>query len=133
MVGRIHTCSFCDYTTKKKSTLNQHEESQHIQARTFLCSHCDKSFSISGNLQRHLFIHSGQKPFKCTQCTKAFNNPSHLRRHVKNLHKKDPPGDDSGEMEQIDVKPKEALVCPRGGGGESSKQDGMMGNTLHIQ
>ena len=33
--------------------------------RPFKCNQCGASFTQKGNLQRHIKLHSGEKPFKC--------------------------------------------------------------------
>ncbi|KAJ7421459.1 PR domain zinc finger protein 16 [Willisornis vidua] len=48
------------------------------------CKYCDRSFSISSNLQRHVRnIHNKEKPFKCHLCNRCFGQQTNLDRHLK--------------------------------------------------
>lgn len=46
----------------------------HSDTRPYLCSvpDCGKRFHTNGNLRKHSFIHTGEKPHKCGICDKSF-------------------------------------------------------------
>uniref|UniRef100_A0AAV2JZC6 C2H2-type domain-containing protein n=1 Tax=Knipowitschia caucasica TaxID=637954 RepID=A0AAV2JZC6_KNICA len=48
-----------------------------------VCFHCNASFRTNYHLQRHVFIHTGEKPFKCSQCDMRFIQKYLLQRHEK--------------------------------------------------
>ena len=51
--------------------------------RSNICNQCDLAFSGTGNLRRHLKIHSGEKSNKCYQCNYTSSCVGNLRRHLK--------------------------------------------------
>ena len=50
------------------------------------CEVCGKSFSLKGNLNRHLLIHKGIKSHDCEFCGKSFALKGNLTRHLL-IHK----------------------------------------------
>ena len=56
-----------------------------VADRPFPCpaESCDRRFSRSDELSRHLRIHTGQRPFPCTVCRRAFSRSDHLTTHMR--------------------------------------------------
>ncbi|KAG8431463.1 hypothetical protein GDO86_018645 [Hymenochirus boettgeri] len=48
-----------------------------------VCEHCNAAFRTNYHLQRHVFIHTGEKPFQCSQCEMRFIQKYLLQRHEK--------------------------------------------------
>lgn len=44
---------------------------------------CERRFSRSDELTRHIRIHTGQKPFQCKICQRSFSRSDHLTTHVR--------------------------------------------------
>ncbi|KOC66061.1 Transcription factor hamlet [Habropoda laboriosa] len=56
----------------------------HTGEQPYKCKYCERSFSISSNLQRHVRnIHDKQRPFKCPLCERCFGQQTNLDRHLK--------------------------------------------------
>lgn len=55
------------------------------QERPYACpvDTCERRFSRSDELTRHIRIHTGQKPFQCKICLRAFSRSDHLTTHVR--------------------------------------------------
>ena len=50
------------------------------------CSYCNHVSWRKGDLQRHIFRHTGERPFPCGLCPKTFTRKIHLKNHLKNVH-----------------------------------------------
>jgi insecticidal toxin complex protein TccC len=53
------------------------------EPKAYTCLECGKAFSQNVSLNRHLKVHTDQRPYVCdiSGCDKAFNQASHLTRH----------------------------------------------------
>ncbi|KAK2863405.1 hypothetical protein Q5P01_002938 [Channa striata] len=56
-----------------------------LKVKPFPCSvqGCERRFSRSDELNRHVRIHTGQKPFQCTICSRSFSRSDHLTTHTR--------------------------------------------------
>uniref|UniRef100_A0A8C4RK28 Ras-responsive element-binding protein 1 n=1 Tax=Erpetoichthys calabaricus TaxID=27687 RepID=A0A8C4RK28_ERPCA len=84
-------CPLCD-----KNCLTQHQLTMHIRQHNtdsggadHSCSICGKSLSSASSLDRHMLVHSGERPYKCSVCGQTFTTNGNMHRHMK-IHEKDP-------------------------------------------
>ncbi|XP_040887617.1 early growth response protein 1-like [Toxotes jaculatrix] len=56
-----------------------------LKVKPFPCSvqGCERRFSRSDELNRHVRIHTGQKPFQCSICARSFSRSDHLTTHTR--------------------------------------------------
>jgi len=68
-------------TVKRKPKVTETKQKEDC-SKGFSCEVCSKIFSRRTTLQRHMLIHTGDKPWHCNYCEKAFNQKSILNRHL---------------------------------------------------
>ncbi|KAH8257058.1 hypothetical protein KR038_001949 [Drosophila bunnanda] len=51
-----------------------------------ICSHCSKEFGGKTDLQRHMLIHSDERPHKCKDCGKSYRQAVNLKNHITTAH-----------------------------------------------
>ncbi|XP_053260446.1 zinc finger protein 148 isoform X3 [Podarcis raffonei] len=51
--------------------------------KSHICEHCHAAFRTNYHLQRHVFIHTGEKPFRCDECGMRFIQKYHMERHKR--------------------------------------------------
>lgn len=87
---RPYFCNTCPGSFKHLQTLKLHQ-SVHSGVRNFLCDDCGKTFTQSGNLQKHCkAVHTGLRPYSCSLCRRRFAYKCHLKEHLKrHLNQKD--------------------------------------------
>ncbi|CAB1345674.1 unnamed protein product [Coregonus sp. 'balchen'] len=56
-----------------------------VKVKPFPCpiTGCERRFSRSDELNRHVRIHTGHKPFQCAICLRSFSRSDHLTTHTR--------------------------------------------------
>lgn len=78
--GKQHYyCIPCGKSFPFRSYYLRHEK-VHRKTRQ-ICGYCDRQFSCKSNLDRHVRLHTGQKPYTCKDCSERFQNKSEYMKH----------------------------------------------------
>ncbi|XP_063959374.1 zinc finger protein 391-like isoform X6 [Lytechinus pictus] len=79
--GKQFLCSFCNRGFTLVTSLTRHMQI-HAEERPHECTFCKKRFQFSNGLKRHMRSHTGEKPYVCTICDKSFSERCHLKLHM---------------------------------------------------
>ncbi|XP_066970568.1 zinc finger and BTB domain-containing protein 14-like isoform X12 [Macrobrachium rosenbergii] len=82
---KVHSCAYCQFTSINKTKLERHLM-VHTGEKPFACSYCPSAFSQKSNLKRHMQTHTGEKPFLCPLCPYRAGLKQNLKAHMIMKH-----------------------------------------------
>ncbi|CRK87337.1 CLUMA_CG001139, isoform A [Clunio marinus] len=84
-----YVCPICDTVST-----TQHDFTNHIRnhnnmrdssddGSSFTCRICSKVLSSASSLDRHVLVHTGERPFNCKYCNLTFTTNGNMHRHMR--------------------------------------------------
>ncbi|CAH0551338.1 unnamed protein product [Brassicogethes aeneus] len=86
---RKYVCPICDTMLTSQHDFTLHIRSHNNEAEVqdnekgFTCRICNKVLSSSSSLDRHVLVHSGERPFHCKYCGDTFTTNGNMHRHMR--------------------------------------------------
>lgn len=53
----------------------------------YACMHCGKTFTCRTHLDRHVRVHTGERPFGCPHCHYKASQKGSVKRHILMVHR----------------------------------------------
>jgi uncharacterized Zn-finger protein len=79
-------CKICGGKFKNLISLQSHKKLHKLEARSFSCEHCEKTFYNQNHLSRHMSVHTEEKIFKCKNCDNEYKCERDLKNHINGVH-----------------------------------------------
>uniref|UniRef100_A0A1B0CPX2 Putative zn finger n=1 Tax=Lutzomyia longipalpis TaxID=7200 RepID=A0A1B0CPX2_LUTLO len=83
--GKRFSCTICGAVFSRRYSLGPHMMRVHTKEKSKSCAICGRTFTATGDLTRHVRIHTGVKPFKCNHpgCSFSFASSGDLYKHTR--------------------------------------------------
>ncbi|XP_064466760.1 ras-responsive element-binding protein 1-like [Ornithodoros turicata] len=78
-----YVCPVCNDATDSPHAFTLHIRQHNPTDHSHTCRLCGKTLSSASSLDRHMLVHSGERPFKCIVCGMAFTTNGNMHRHMR--------------------------------------------------
>ncbi|KAM9383661.1 uncharacterized protein KZ484_005633 isoform 2-T2 [Pholidichthys leucotaenia] len=83
-----YVCSICNRAFSQRTHWVRHVQTHRRVGgakadKSFTCPICGKRLTRFDGYQKHLRVHTGEKPYSCQQCGRCFSDNSNYKRHVR--------------------------------------------------
>ena len=86
-LAQTYTCDQCGFTTKIKKTMTLHILRHHsLGEKNFCCPECPKKFYLETQMKEHIRIYHVQEKFMCSQCDFSSTLKGNLTKHIEAVH-----------------------------------------------
>jgi uncharacterized Zn-finger protein len=130
-----YKCPLCQETQGSQKEFTQHIRGHNEvkpspdpndptgQAKVYYCCLCRKMLSSFSSLDRHMLVHSGERPFSCERCGQTFTTNGNMHRHSRTHGSRDSRESDisSGGSQTSQSKPRGPTSSTGGPGGRKRK------------
>ena len=94
-VQQEYKCPLCQETMGTQKEFTQHIRAHNEvkpspdpndptgQSKVYYCCMCRKMLSSFSSLDRHMLVHSGERPFSCEKCGQTFTTNGNMHRHKR--------------------------------------------------
>ena len=79
---RGHECDVCEKRFSQSGDLKRHMRI-HTKEKPYECDVCEKRFTRADSLKNHMRIHTNEKPYECDVCEKRYRRSDHLKYHMR--------------------------------------------------
>merc|ERR1712223_2135299 len=140
-VQQEYKCPLCQETMATQKEFTQHIRAHNEvkpspdpndptgQAKVYYCCMCRKMLSSFSSLDRHMLVHSGERPFSCERCGQTFTTNGNMHRHKRTHGSRDSRESDvsSGGGSQT------SQTKPKGSTGSSNTGNGPTGGPNSVK
>ncbi|KAG8177501.1 hypothetical protein JTE90_012566 [Oedothorax gibbosus] len=85
-IPKTYSCYICNENCQNYSLYKGHFYSKHKGIKLNACHICNKQFTSTTKVKRHLQTHTNDRKYGCHDCGKRFTQFAHLKRHRALMH-----------------------------------------------